>query len=199
MVTPIPARIENGGPEVIEALGSTLLSGTSFLDPEYRNRLDVVVINETLARQLSSIVPALGRRIKTQFLEATVIGIARDLVDAGPHVAVEPLVIQRTEHRSGVGRTILVRTTGPAEPLLPSLRRVVEEDFGPMRSTQLRLLADDVDETFTPWQGRAAVLSVVAWLSVPMAIVGLAGGLFVRQASRIDPAIVLRADGEARP
>jgi len=51
-------------------------------------------------------------------------------------------------------------------------------DFGPIRSTQLFLLAVDGEATVVPWRGRAAVLGLVAMRGLPLAIAGIASGLF---------------------
>lgn len=177
-IPPVPARIFPAGPDVIDSLGATLIAGDGFHHPNYRGRVDVVIINETLARQLSSVVPVLGKKLRTQWLNATIIGIVKDLVDHTPDTPAAPLIIQAAGHRNGSAHQILVRASDNAGSLMPTIRRVVEEDFGPMRSTQLRLLADDVEKTVVPWRGRAAVVVLVAALGLPLAIVGLSSGLF---------------------
>lgn len=177
-IDPIPARMASGGPDIVETLGATLVAGTGFSDPEYRGRLDVVLINQTLAKRLSSIVPSVGKRLRGEYFEATIVGIIRDLVDSTPETPAAPLVIQAAHHRNALAHQILVRTTGGASNMMPTIRKVIEEDFGPMRSTQLRLLADDVEKTVVPWRGRASVLGLVAALGLPLAIVGLSSGLF---------------------
>lgn len=174
----VRARIFAAGPDIVDALGATLIRGKGLDQPEYRGRNDVVLVNETLARKVSPIVPVLGRRIRGDWLDATIVGVIKDLVDSTPERPAEPLFIQPTEVRSSVAHQILVRTALPAQVLIPTLRKMVEEDFGPMRSTQLYLLADDVEKTVGPWRGRAAVLSLVAMLGLPLAIAGIASGLF---------------------
>ena len=174
----VRAKMVAAGPDIVEALGVTLIAGAELNAPEYRGRADVVLVNETLARQVSPIASVLGRRIKADWLDATVIGVVKDLVDSAPDRPAAPLFIQPIEARGTVAHQILVRTSLPAKALLPTLRKAVEEAFGPMRSTQLYLLADDVDATVAPWRGRAAVLSLVAVFGLPLAIAGIASGLF---------------------
>lgn len=177
-IDPIPARMASGGPDIVETLGATLIAGAGFNDPAYRGRLDIVLINQTLAKQLSPIVPALGKRIRGRYFEAEVVGIIRDLVDSTPETPAAPLVIQAAQLRSALAHQILVRTSGGASSMMPTIRKVIEEDFGPMRSTQMRLLADDVEKTVVPWRGRASVMGLVAALGLPLAILGLSSGLF---------------------
>lgn len=167
-IDPIPARMASGGPDIVETLGATLVAGTGFSDPEYRGRLDIVLINQTLAKQLSSIVPSVGKRLRGEYFDATIVGIIRDLVDSTPDTPAAPLVIQAAQHRNALAHQILVRTSGGAFSMIPTIRKVIEEDFGPMRSTQLRLLADDVEKTVVPWRGRASALALVAALGLPL-------------------------------
>jgi putative ABC transport system permease protein len=174
----VNTRTLGAGPDVIQALGATLIAGSDFSHPEYRDRRDVIVVNETLARQLSPIVPALGKTMVAGSVNATIIGIVRDLVHSTPDAPTAPLVIQPASHRSVAAHQILIRTEEDARILMPQIRELVEEEFGPIRSTQMRLLADDVEKTVVPWRGRASVLGLVAALGLPLAIVGLSSGLF---------------------
>jgi putative ABC transport system permease protein len=174
----VHARILAAGPDVIQALGATLVAGADFSHPDYRGRDNVVVVNETMARQLSPIVTVLGKRLVVSSVDATVIGVIRDLVDASPAVPPAPLVIQTGTRPSVNAQQILVRTTDGALPAMAALRAVVEEEFGPIRSTQMRLLVDDVEKTVVPWQGRASVLALVAAVGLPLAVLGLSSGLF---------------------
>lgn len=178
LIDPIPARMFSGGPDIVEALGATVLVGTGFSDPEYRGRTDIVLINETLAKQLSSWMPAVGKRLRGEAFDATIVGVIRDLVDSTPDTPAAPLVIQSALARGTSAHQILVRTTDGARDMMPTIRKVLEEEFGPIRATQLRLLADDVEKTVVPWRGRASVLALVAALGLPLAIVGLSSGLF---------------------
>lgn len=178
LIDPIPAREFSGGPDIVETLGATVLAGTGFSDPEYRGRTDIVLINETLAKQLSPWMPVVGKRLRGESFDATIVGVIRDLVDSTPDTPAAPLVIRTAQLRSTVAHHILVRTSDGAQNMMPTIRKVLEEDFGPMRSTQLRLLADDVEKTVVPWRGRASVLGLVAALGLPLAVVGLSSGLF---------------------
>jgi ABC-type antimicrobial peptide transport system permease subunit len=176
----------SAGDDIVEALGATLIAGTSFSHPDYRGQTNVAMINETLAKRLSPIVPALGRTLATESFTGTIIGIVRDLVDSTPDVAAVPLVFQPSRGRSAGAHLLIVRTSSPADALLPLLRRTVETEFGPMKAYELRLLADDVDKTVEPWRGRAAMLGIVAALGLPLSIIGLASGMmfFVRARTR---------------
>jgi predicted permease len=174
----LEAKVMGVGPDAIQALGATLIAGADFSDPMYRGRADVAVVSETMARQLSSVVPVIGKRLVVASVDATIIGIVQDLVDSTPEEPAPPLVLHSHLSRAAVAHQILIRSISGADRTMPALQRVIEEEFGPIRSTQLRLLADDVEKTVVPWRGRASVLVLVAALGLPLAIVGLSSGLF---------------------
>ena len=58
-----------------------------------------------------------------------------------------------------------------------AVRDRLQVRFGPLKPSQIRLLAADVDATVVPWRGRSAMLILVACLGVPIAILGLTSGL----------------------
>ena len=185
-IDPIPARIIGAGADIVEALGATVVSGTSFSDPYYRGQSKVVLINETLARQVSPGVSPLGMTIATRFLDARIIGVVRDLVDSTPDVPAAPLIFQPFHARGSGAQFLVVRTKSGGANMLPFLHQAVESEFGRMRPAAMRLLADDVKATMDPWRGQAVVLGLVAALGLPLSIVGLASGMlfFVRARTR---------------
>lgn len=118
-----------------------------------------MVINETLAKQISPV---------------------------SPDVPPRPQVFQPVQHRSAAARVAIVRMERAAETMVSGVRGVLKTRFGPLKSHQIRLLAADVDATVVPWRGRPAMLTLVAFVCVPIAILGLSSGLLfaVRAQSR---------------
>jgi ABC-type antimicrobial peptide transport system permease subunit len=172
--------------DFVEALGATLLVGESFNNPSFAGRTDVMVINETLARQISPYGWPLGLRVVSSNMKGTVIGVVKDLVDSAPGVPPRPQMFQPVQYRNSAARVAIVRTERDAETMVSAVRDVVKTRFGPLKSHQIRLLAADVDATVVPWRGRSAMLMLVAFVCVPIAILGLTSGLLfaVRVQSR---------------
>jgi putative ABC transport system permease protein len=172
--------------DFVEALGATLLVGESFNAQSVAGRTDVMVINETLARQISPYGWPLGVRIVSSNMKGTVIGVVKDLVDSAPGVPPRPQIFQPVQHRNAAARVAIVRTERDAETMMSAVRDVLKTRFGPLKSYQIRLLAADVDATVVPWRGRSAMLMLVAFVCVPIAILGLSSGLLfaVRTQSR---------------
>ncbi len=186
VVPALPVVLVSASPDFVEALGATLLAGESFDAPSVAGRRDVMVINETLARQISPLVWPLGMKILSNHINGTVIGVVKDLVDSAPGVPPRPQIFQPVEHRNAAARVAIVRTERDAETMVSGVRDVLKPRFGPLRSHQTRLLAADVDATVVPWRGRSAMLTLVAFVCVPIAILGLSSGLLsaVRTQSR---------------
>lgn len=186
IVPALSVAVVSASPDFVKALGATLLAGESFDAPSAAGRSDVMVINEAFARQFSPYGSLLGTKINAGYINGTVIGVVKDLVDSAPGVAPFPQIFQPLVHRGAGARVAIVRTEGDADAAASRVRDVLQVRFGPLKSSQIRLLSSDVDATVVPWRGRSSMLMLVAFLCVPMAILGLSSGLLfaVRAQSR---------------
>ena len=171
------SRIVGVGDEFVEALGGTLLAGATFSDSRFRGGVGVVVINEALARQLSPIVSPIGKRIRTPYLDSVIIGVVKDLVDVAPDRPAAPVIYQPARERSITAHVIVVRTKSAVTGVIGELRQKVEAEFGAIRETQVRFLVDDLTRLYAPWRGRSSLLSLVAFWCLPLAVLGISGGL----------------------
>lgn len=189
-IPPIPARIIGVGDDIVQALGATLVSGYDFSNAPYRGQSRIALVNETLANLLSPSVPPLGMRIATQFLDATIVGVVRDLVDATPDTPSAPLILQPSRAPGVSSHMMVVRTTGNVEALYPSLKKMLEGEFGPLGAMGMRALEKDVTTVVKPWRSRALVLGLVALLGLPLGLLGLGSGMqFFARVRRRDIAI----------
>lgn len=115
------------GPDYFRTLGIPILRGRGFSDSDIRTAEQVVVVNETLARQLWPNENALGKRVvsmagATGDKSYTVVGVARDthfreLRNVGPvaYFAWEQVA-------NWFPGLIAIRTTRPLASVLPVLR-----------------------------------------------------------------------------
>jgi predicted permease len=123
------------GPDYFRTLAIPILRGRGFTASDTRGSERVVVVNETLARQLSPNEGVLGHRIvlltgETGDTAFTVVGVAsdtrfRELKNVGPvaYFAWEQL-------NGGFPGLLAVRTTRPLAAILPALR-VASHDMYP--------------------------------------------------------------------
>jgi len=174
---PLSVVLVSASQDFVEALGATLVVGESFNAQSVAGRTDVMVINEALARQISPYGWPLGLRVVSSNMKGTVIGVVKNLVDSAPGVPPRPQIFQPLQYRNAGAHVAIVRTERDAETMVSAVRDVLKPRFGPLKSYQTRLLAADVDVTVVPWRGRSAMLMLVAFVCVPIAILGLSSGL----------------------
>jgi putative ABC transport system permease protein len=174
----LSVRLISASQDFVKALGATLLAGESFDAPSVSGRLDVMVINEAFARRIQPLVWPIGIRVVSSNMTGTVIGVVKNLVDSAPGIEPEPQIFQPLAYRGAGARVAIVRTEGDADTAASAVRDVLQSKFGPLRTDQIRLLAADVDATVVPWHGRSSMLMLVAFLCVPLAMLGMSSGLF---------------------
>jgi ABC-type antimicrobial peptide transport system permease subunit len=173
----LPVRLISASQDFVKALGATLLAGESFDAPSASGRLDGMVINEAFARRIQPLGWPIGTRVVSSNMTGTVIGVVKNLVDSAPGIEPVPQIFQPLAHRGAAARVAIVRTERDAETAASAVRDLLQSRFGPLRSNQIRLLASDVDATVVPWRGRSSMLMLVAFLCVPLAILGVSSGL----------------------
>ena len=103
-----------------------------------RSSAPVAIVNETAARLLRPGASALGLRVtaKSEQRTMTVVGVAHDVPPLRPGAAVEPEIYWPQRQSPRWFTYMLVRTSGPAAAILPSLRaavRRVDPDLSPGR------------------------------------------------------------------
>jgi predicted permease len=114
----------NVGVDFFETMGTSLVLGRGFSSDDIQSRRDVVVINETMAKQYFGEQNPLGQRISGK----EIIGVAKD---AKYYTLREP--VQRTMYTPIVSGVLFpdmrfaVRTSGSPEVLATSIRQVVRE------------------------------------------------------------------------
>lgn len=170
------------GPEFVTTLGARVLAGGTFTDPEHAGQDGLLLINQTLARQLvsdrSSAGPpvwmtVVGRELRTPIGGGRIVGVIRDLVQTGPAVPVIP-EIYRVERRARAVAVIAIRVPSGGEPVI---RTALETVWGRISPAQTRWMRDRLDAVLTPYRDQTVVMSTLALSCVLVAGIGLFGGL----------------------
>jgi len=182
----IDARTNNVTPEFFDTLGLRLLEGETFSVPWLRGVFDVVVVNETLARQLSQLGPVIGQRVTISSASgARIVGVVADYVDQAPDQPVDPQVFLPTPPERAVSLWMgLVRANGDVEAAQSRILAVVERTWGAGVETTFTVMDDEVARATAAWRGRTIFLSLLAALCLPLAMVGLLGALSYDMRSR---------------
>ncbi len=164
------------GADYFTVAGVPLVAGRPFTEEEVASERRVAIVNETFARTYWPGEPAVGRVIHSGGFDRPgieIVGVARDHKvrsageDAMPYV-----------HRPiGPGRSIdlVVRTAGPAAPLLPVLRKAIWALEPDAVFTTDGAATEAVDATMAPTRIGAALIGVVGVLALLLAAVGLYG------------------------
>ena len=128
-VLSIEADLNHVIPGFLDAVDAPIVLGRDFVAADSLLEVPPLILSDTLARQLFP-AGAVGRRVRAvvgpddRTLEMEVIGVARVgygdayMFDGDAPIAFAP-------RRGTRGGALLIRTVGPAEPLLPLVRSVV--------------------------------------------------------------------------
>jgi predicted permease len=132
----ITARYYDVSDGYFGAVGIPLAAGRAFDAHDDASSTPVAIINETAARLLRPGASALGMRVtaKSEQRTVAVVGIVHDVPPLRPGAPTEPEIYWPQRQSPRWFTYILVRTSGPAAAMLPSLRaavRRVDPDLSP--------------------------------------------------------------------
>ena len=126
----VTTRENSVGVDFVGALGAMMIAGHGFDDPGYASRDDIIIVNETLARQLSPPIEVmgqdlgpsvLGRRIQTNNGPGEVIGVVKDFIDTKLDLPTDPQLFM-PDRRSLAAAAVFVRVNSPVEVALPTVQ-----------------------------------------------------------------------------
>jgi predicted permease len=172
------------GPGHFAALSIPLLAGRDFTEADSAAaRAEVAIVNETLARRLWPGEPAIGKRLRSYDPRnpdaplVEVIGVARDATYANIGEAAKAFIYLPFDRHPPSGATLLVRTAGPSEALIPSLRREFAQLDPDLPLFDIRPMRDVTSVTLLPIRVAAAVTTALALLVIALTVIGLYGVL----------------------
>lgn len=176
------------------ASGIPLVAGRAFRSTDRRESAPVVVLNETMARQLFGQENPIGRRIAwtgptLKFTPIsgdwrTVVGVVRDTRDQGLANAPSPTVYEPFAQEFIIGATLLVRTQSDPRELQTSVVRAIREAQPRQLIERIATLDQMRDETIAPRRLNAMFIASFGTLALVIAMVGIAGVLAFSVSSR---------------
>jgi putative ABC transport system permease protein len=168
-----------------------LRRGRDIAESDRRGAPGAVVISETAAGRLFPGEDALGRHIELgvsvddgDLTRFEVVGIAGDVHHRALRHAPEPEVYIPQAQHTWAWTTIVVRSTGPLEPLAGALRAEVTRIDPEQALIETRSMADRLSASVGVSRFVAVLLSLFAGVAVLLAAVGLYGVLATLVAQR---------------
>ena len=186
---PMPrAEYRTGTPEYFESAGIPILKGRTFYDTDRRGSALVVIVNETLAKNLFPDRDPLGQRIAwtgdvLRFIPVTgnwrmVVGVVKDTKDAGLDAPAMPVVYMPFAQEFNFGQSgLVIRAKQNALSLVASATRLVRGIVPNSPIENVLTVAQIRDQSVAPKRLNAALLSSFSVLAVLIAAVGIAGVL----------------------
>ncbi|OGU35537.1 MAG: hypothetical protein A3K13_08925 [Gemmatimonadetes bacterium RIFCSPLOWO2_12_FULL_68_9] len=186
----VQARGNAVGVDFVRTLGATIIAGHDFDDPECAGQDNIALVNETLARRLAPGIggngpelwpSVVGRKIRTrnsrgQIVGVEIVGVVRDLVETTPAVTAGPQYFM-PDRTASVAVGMAIRASPSTEAALPAVRVALERVWGPLRSRQFGPMRDDLERVLVPYRAQSVLLSLIAAFCLPIAAIGLLGGL----------------------
>jgi putative ABC transport system permease protein len=164
------------GAGYFDAVGVPIVSGRPIAVDDVAQQRRVVVVNETMARTFWPAGSALGARLHMGNLASEpyeVVGIARD--HKVRSVGEDPRPYLHLPASPGRDVGLIVRTSTPAEQLLPSLRATVLALEPSVVFTEDVAASDVAATTMAPTRIGAMVVGAFGALALVLATVGLYG------------------------
>ncbi|HUE89935.1 MAG TPA: ABC transporter permease [Vicinamibacterales bacterium] len=164
------------GAGYLDAAGVPILQGRAISASDVAQQRRVAVVNETMARRLWPAGNAVGGRVYTEGLSSEpyeVIGIARDHKVRSVGEDPQPYLHLPAGPSRAIG--LLVRTAGPAEALLPSLRQAVWALEPDVVFTEDVAASAIAATTMAPTEIGAMVVGAFGLVALVLATIGLYG------------------------
>jgi putative ABC transport system permease protein len=166
------------------ALGAPLVRGRFFTERDDDKTAEVVIINETLAKQFFPGVDPVGRRLKNGGPERpigpnnkwrTIVGVVGDINYSGLDAPPEPVVYYPFRQASTNSQYVVVRTSMNPRSLEPVVKAIVAELDKDLPIVNLRTMDDLMTEAVAPPRFRTILVTMFAIVGLLLAAVGIYG------------------------
>jgi len=162
--------------DYFKTLGVPILQGRGIEPQDTGEGGRVVVINETLARRYWPGADALGRVVRVNDQDWTVIGVARDGKYGRLNEAAQPYLCQALAQGDFVKRVHLhVRTTAEPQAWIPAVARAIHELDADLPSPRVLTLRQFLEASVDLVAGPVQIVGIFGLLALALAMVGVYG------------------------
>ncbi|MGB9461341.1 MAG: ABC transporter permease, partial [Candidatus Acidiferrum sp.] len=174
-----PQNYPEGFPRIISdgyfhAMGIPLRAGRDFTERDTKGSLNVIIINETLAKNLWPGEDAIGKIVRADSPERTVVGVVGDV----HHMALEEgsgnefyIPMRQTQDYGTVD--LVVRTSMPTAELASRLREALRPIEPDLPTANMRTLQTMVDRAVSPRRFVVLLLGGFAGFALALASLGI--------------------------
>jgi putative ABC transport system permease protein len=172
-------------PGYIEAMHIPLLQGRNLSASDTANAASVVVISESMAKQLWPNESPIGRHLKLSFYpdkDREVVGVVGDVkqtgLDSSSGIAtlywpLAQVTGSPTAPWRATSMSLAVRTTIPPQSLAPAITAAVNQVNGDIPIDNVMTLEDFVDETLTQHSFNMQLLAIFGLLALVLCAIGI--------------------------
>lgn len=166
-------------PEYFETAGLRLLSGRTFTDADGPGSAKVAVINEAFARRVFAGRDPVGEYlyIGGDSVQARIVGVVQNAVNGSVTDLDVLLYYLPLDQRAVTPRVsgILLRTRGPAAPMVPGIQRALQASESGLPWVRARSLAEHLAPAYRSWRLGATMFTAFGVLALVIAGLGLYG------------------------
>jgi predicted permease len=174
-VTSEPAEVGSraAGADYFAIMGTQLLRGRDF---ERSDARDVVVVNETMARQFwGSPDAAMGRVFRMDENEYRIIGVAENGNYESLYEPPMPFVFAATPLPKRGEGTLLIETAAPPSAMAGAIRKAIQDTDPDAFVASLATLRQSMQISLYPYRVAAGLIGTIAILGIFLSGVGLYG------------------------
>jgi predicted permease len=164
-------------PRYFETLGQSLLRGRDFDDRDDKNRPRVAIVNEKFARHYFNGREPVGGKLLHGGANLEIVGVVADARDQSVRKGAEETVYLPEKQGQTSGLTLLVRTGGDPQRIIPSLLAIVQGIDPRMPVFSVHTLDIDVEAGLSTERILGYLSTLFAALATLLAGIGLYGVL----------------------
>lgn len=171
------------GPDYFSTMGTPIKQGRGVTERDRLGQPNVIVINESLARQYFADEDPIGKRINPSMsidesgpAMREIVGVVADTRPKGPGVAPEPEVYVPISQLPAVGSiTLLIRTNSNPTNLIAAVRQEIASIDSKVPVYEVRMLNEYFSETVAQPRFNSLLSGIFAALALLLTGIGLYG------------------------